>query len=348
MDKTIERICNFEELYKAMYKCKKDVMWKDSVAGFVKNGLVNCYKLHDQLKSGSYKIDKYSYFTISEPKVRDIVSTRMKDRVFQRSMCDNYLYTQLTKGLIYDNCACQIDKGTDFAMDRMSCHLQRFFRKHKLDGYVLQCDIANYFGSTQHEVAKKIVIDRVDNDWVKDHVFKIIDSFGTKESPTMGMGLGSQVTQLVQLAIMDDVDHFIKENLKIKQYIRYMDDFVLIHHDKEYLQECKGLIAAKLSDLGLRLNQKKTQIYPINRGIKFLGFRFMLTDTGKVIRKLNKENISRERRKLRKLKGLVDKGILTKKDVNECYQSWKSHANKGNTYQLVRQMDQFYKELWEG
>jgi len=342
-----DKICDFDELYKSMYKCKKNVMWKDSVAGYVKNGLVNCYKLHHQLLDGSYKIDNYSYFTIYEPKTRDIVSTRMKDRVFQRSMCDNYLYERMTKSLIYDNAACQTDKGTDFAMDRLNCHLQRYFRINGSNGFVLQCDISNYFGSTTHRVAKQVATNRIDDEWVLGQVFNIIESFGSKDNPDIGMGLGSQVTQLMQLAVLDDLDHFIKEELKIKQYIRYMDDFILIHKDKEHLQHCKDLIEEKLFVINLKLNKKKTQIYPISRGIKFLGFRFMLTSAGKVIRKLNKENISHERRKLKKLKCLVDKGILTRKDVNECFTAWKAHAKKGNTHNLIIRMDKYYKELWK-
>ncbi|HZK00968.1 MAG TPA: RNA-directed DNA polymerase [Tissierellaceae bacterium] len=347
MNKIKEKICSFEELHKAMNKCKKDVMWKGSVAGYVKNGLVNCYNLHNQLMNDTYKIDKYSYFTITEPKIRDIVSTRMKDRVFQKSMSDNYLYEQMTKGLIYDNPACQIGEGTDFSMRRLTRHLQKYFREHGLEGYVLQCDIADYFGSTRHSVAKDVVIKRVDDEWVTTHVFKIIESFGTKCKPNIGMGLGSEVTQLVQLAVLDDLDHSIKEELGIKYYIRYMDDFILIHHDKEYLKYCRIRIEERLSRIHLKLNQKKTQLYPLKNGIKFLGFRFLLTSTSKVIKKILKENVSDERRKLRKLKGLVDKGVLTKEDVNKCYESWKSHAKKGNTYTLVREMDQFYKRIWE-
>lgn len=347
MDKIKEKVCSFEELYKAMHKCKKNTMWKKSVSGFVKSGLIRCYILSRQLMDGTYKIDKYSYFTITEPKVRGIVATRMKDRVFQKSLCDNYLYEAMTKGLVYDNCACQTKEGTDFGRRRLKSHLQKFYRKYGLDGYVLQCDIKDYFGSTRHSVAKTVVDKRVDNEWVKTHVYKIIESFGTKENPNMGMGLGSEVTQLIQLAVLDDLDHFIKEELKIKYFTRYMDDFILIHEDKEYLKYCRVRIEEELAKIYLRLNEKKTQIYPLKRGIKFLGFRFLVADTGKVILKLNKENISNERRKLKKQKGLVDKGIMTRREVDECYKAWKAHAKKGNSYNLIIQMDAFYKNLWK-
>jgi hypothetical protein len=101
-----EIVCSFNNLYAAMLKCKKGIMWKDSAAGFVKNGLVNCFILKDELLSGKYSIGKYTVFTITEPKKRVIVSTRIKDRVFQRSLCDNYLTKQVSKSFIYDNAAC--------------------------------------------------------------------------------------------------------------------------------------------------------------------------------------------------------------------------------------------------
>lgn len=330
-----------------MHKCKKNVMWKDSVAGYVKNGLVNTYKLRKQLLNNTYKIDKYSVFTIYEPKKRQIVSTRMKDRVFQRSMCDNYLYAAITNTFIYDNCACQIGKGTKFARDRLTCHMQRYFKKHGTDGWVLQCDLSNYFGSTHHDLAKEATSSRVKNDWVNHHTDNIINSFNQGEDPNVGMGLGSQITQLTQLAVLDKMDHLIKERLGIKQYIRYMDDFILIHHDKEYLKYCLGEINKYIKRLGLKLSPKKTQIFPLKQGIKFLGFTFHLTETSKVIKKLTKENITHERRKLKRMKKLVDEGILTKEHVDECYTSWKAHAKQGNTHNLILSMNRFYENLWK-
>lgn len=342
-----DKVCSFDELYKAMHKCKRNVMWKDSVSGYVKNGLINCLNLHEQLIDEKYKIDKYNIFTIYEPKQREIVSTRMKDRVFQRSFGDNYLYPKMSKSFIYDNSACQIGKGTDFTMDRVNTHLQRFYRKHGLNGYVLQCDIKQFFGSTKHETAKKIVRDTLDDDWAYRKVCDIIDSFNHGDDPNVGMGLGSQITQVTQLAIPSRMDHLIKEQMKIKHYIRYMDDFVLIHEDREHLKKCLELIRKELGSLGLRLNEKKTHIFPIRQGIKFLGFRFILTDTGKVIRKLKRENITHERKKLKKLVGLSKQGILSRENVDSCYVAWKAHADRGNTCGLIKEMDSYYKKLWE-
>lgn len=342
IDTPIKEVCSsFENLYKATYICKRNVMWKDSVAGFVKNALKNCITLQNELRNNTYKISKYSIFTIREKKTRTIVSTRMRDRVVQRSLCDNYLYKELTKGFIYDNCACLIGKGTDFARNRLKCHMQRFYRKHGLDGYVLKVDIHDYFGSTRHDVAKRAVAKRVKDEWAKAMVFDVIDSF-THIAPDRGMGLGSQITQLIQLAVLDDLDHEIKERMGIKHYVRYMDDFILIHHDKEYLKECLIIIIERLHELGLELNTKKTDIQPIRHGIKFLGFKFILTDTGGVILKILPKKASKERRKLKKLSKRLDK-----KSFIECYKSWRSHVDKGNSYHVLCGMDTFCRELIE-
>ena len=339
-------VCDFENLYKAMYKCKHNVGWKDSVAGFVKNGLINCVKLHEQLMDGTYEINKYTIFYVYEPKERKIVSTRIKDRVFQRSLCDNYLTAEISKSFIYDNCACQDGKGTKFARDRLKCHLPRFYRKHGANGYVLKCDLSNYFGSTRHDIAIAAIEKRVSDGWAVSEVARIIRSFNDGENPEVGMGLGSQVTQLVELAVLDDLDHYIKEQLHIKQYIRYMDDFLLIHEDKEYLIECRKKIEERLKELDLHLSVKKTQIFPITQPIHFLGFSFRLTETGKVVMRLLPEKISHERRKLRKLVNRAKEGYMTREQVDACFTSWKAHAEQGDTYNLVRKMTTFYQELW--
>ena len=355
-----EIVCSFENLYAAMEVCKNGVIWKDSVAGWCKNGAINCAKLEQQLMDGTYQLDEYTRFTIYEPKKRDIVSTRFKDRVFQRSLCDNYLTDQLRKSFIYDNGACLVGKGTDFARQRLICHLQRFYRKHGLNGYVLKCDITNFFGSTPHSVVKEKVFKLVDDEWVIKQLERIIDSFGTPENPNVGMGLGSQVTQLCQLAVLNDVDHGIKEVKRIKHYVRYMDDFILIHEDKKVLADCLDYIRTELAKLGLRLSEKKTQIFPITQAIHFLGYSYRLTSSGKVVKKILRNKMSHERRKLKRLSNLVNDDRITKEKMDKCFAAWLAHATRnpskkrkgtpfiGRTddYFAIERMKCFYQSLW--
>ena len=343
-----EEICSFKNLYKAMHKCKRNVMWKDSVQGYYKNGLVNIHNLRKSLLDGTYNIDDYISFKVYEPKERDILATRFKDRAFQRSLCDISVYNDLTRSFVYDNCACQIGKGTEFARKRLNVHLKRFYRKHKLNGYILKLDIKNYFGSTPHSVAKNAVRKRVKDEWVRNKIFDVIDSY----SGETGLGLGSQLTQLIQLAVLDDIDHFIKEKMKIKGYIRYMDDMILIHYNEKHLKRCMNEVSDKLNKLGLRLNKKKSQIFPIKQGVKFLGFKFRLTESGKVIITLLKKKEYKEKRNLKKLVSRSLKGKMTRMQVDICFNSFLAHIQGGkncvkrNTKRLVDKMTVYYNRLW--
>ena len=213
-------VCDYRNLYDALQRCKRGVAWKDSVAGYCLNALLNIKRLKERLENGTYTIRPYTEFTVHEPKERLIQSTHIVDRVFQDSLCTNYLYQELTKGFIYDNGACLQNKGTEFSRKRLKTLLQRHYRKHGLVGGVLKCDLKNYFGSTLHSTAIEAVRRRVKDEWATAEVERIIRSFSHGEDPPCGIGLGSRVSQLIQLAVMDDIDHYIKEVLHIKYYVR--------------------------------------------------------------------------------------------------------------------------------
>ena len=343
-----EEICSFDSLYKAMKRCKRNVMWKDSVQGYYKNALVNIHELRRSLLDGSYKIDKYTNFKVYEPKERDILATRLKDRIFQQSGCKNYIYDAITRSFIYDNCACQKQRGTEHGRKRLDVHMHRFYRKHKTQGYFLKLDIKNYFGSTSHAVAKEVVAKRVKDEWACQTIFDVIDSYDGDK----GLGLGSEMMQLIELAVLDDTDHYIKEQLKIKHYIRYMDDMILIHHSKSYLKKCLEKIKERLSALGLRVNVKKTQIFPVKQGIKFLGFKYRLTNSGKVVITLLKQKRNKEKRKLKRLVQRIISGKMSRLQVDKCFESFLAYISNGKKHvkrrslKLKEEFKRYYKELW--
>ena len=336
-----DKVISVESLLKATQVCKKGVLWKDSVAGFVKNEIPNCIRLHDELENGTYKLSPYQRFTIYEPKKREIVATRIRDRVVQRSLCDNYLIPQITKSFIYDNCACLKGRGPDFGRERLKVHLQKYYRKNGFEGYVLFCDIHDFFGSTPHWVTKAAVRRYVSDEWVLMMVDNIIDRYCTSDDrPEVGTEIGSLIMMIVQLSVLDPLDHILKERFKIKHYLRYMDDFILIHQSKSYLKECLNFIKEFLLNIGLTLNLKKTQIIKLGQPIHFLGFSFRLTETGKVIITVLKKKLSHERRRLKK-----QYKILPKNKVDQCFSSYLSHISYGNCYFAVSNMIAFYCKL---
>ncbi|MCU6685653.1 reverse transcriptase/maturase family protein [Dorea acetigenes] len=336
-----DKVIAYESLYKSGMKCRLGVGWKDSTARYIENILEETLILQEQLESGRYHTEPPIRFKIYEPKEREIQSLRFRNKVFQRSLCDNALVPGLMATFIYDNGASLPGRGVDFAMRRLKAHLQKYYREYGLDGYVYQFDIRHYFDSINHEAAMRQVRKRFKDERIVKYTEEAIAIFGD-----VGLGLGSQVSQILALATLNELDHFIKEELHIKYYGRYMDDFYLIHHDKEYLKYCRERIEEKLTEIGLELNPKKTQLYPIRNGIKFLGFHFRMTETGKVYMKISRKSVTRQRRKLRKMKTLLEEGRVTFEDVQMQYQSWRAHALRGNSKQLVKKMDQYFNELF--
>ena len=175
----------------------------------------------------------------------------------------------------------------------------------------------------------------------KAHLHDLI--IGSTEG-NVGIPIGNQTSQLFALLYLDGLDHFVKEKLGIKYYGRYMDDFFLIHHDKAYLQECRKQIEAFVQARGLSLNAK-TNIFPLKHGVDFLGFHTYLTESGAVIRKVRRRSKNNMKRKLKKLAALHAAGRIDAKTVEQSYQSWRGHAEKGNSYHLIRRTDHYYNSL---
>ena len=120
----------------------------------------------------------------------------------------------------------------------------------------------------------------------------------------------------------------------------------MIHESKEYLEYCLGEIKSMLDDLGLSVSQKKTHITPLSKGFMFLGFKWDISETGKIYLNIDPKTVKHERKKLYRLVSKAKRGEITKEKVEECYQSWKAHAEHGDSYLLLKRLDRYYEELW--
>lgn len=342
-EELLESVIGFEAIYNSMLKCKKGVIWKDSAASFHLNGIEQSLKLSKELQNGTYQSRPPKKFMITSPKPREAVSISFRDRVYQRSMNDNVIYPLMSKQFIFDNLACQKGKGTDLARDRLEEFLHKFFRKHGICGGVLKCDIHGYYPNMHHDVAEGIFQERLPP-VIYQRTERILREQYKGE---IGYNPGSQLIQIAGISVLSPLDHFIKERLRIKFYLRYMDDFILIHENIEYLEYCKNEIAKFLENDGFQLHPKKTQISPVSEKITFLGFEFRLTSTGKVIKTVCSETVRRERRKLRHMVAKSKRGEMPRKKVDEGYKCDKAHLAKGNSFKLIQRTDKYYKQLWE-
>ena len=335
-------VYDFQNLYEAYMKSRRGKRWKGATNRFEMNALEYVSYLQHLLKTKTYTLGSYNVFKVYEPKERIIKSISFKDKVVQRSLCDNVLEPIFEKSLIYDNYACRRNKGVHAGLERTAEFFRKYHRKNGLNGWVLKCDIEKYFDSIDHGVLKRIVRKYIaDKDvlWLLD---MIIDSTGNP-----GLPIGNQTSQWFALIFLNGFDHFIKEKLRIKYYIRYMDDFILIHHDKEFLKYCKLEIIKYLDNLKLKLNNK-SHIFPLRNGVDFLGFHTYLTEKEKVIRKVRQDRKKRMKRKLKKFKEFYVSGERTKEQIERAYKSWVAHASHGNCYHLIQNMNKRYKAIFEG
>lgn len=352
---SFEDAIKLSELEKAAVQCSRGLLYKASVSGYLRDSLSRNNRLQNELLNGNYKISKYLQFTIIEPKKRDICATRMRDRVWQKSMCNNGVREQLLKPLIYDNGACQKNKGVDFDIDRCICFLQKFYRKHKSNhGYYTHLDVKGYFPNTPHRETKRVVDEYVNDNRLRAHIYNIIDSFKDPRMPEdiaadpfgpRGTALGSEISQLLQLAVPNHIDHAIKEILGVKYYIRFNDDMLLIDSDVNKLNAVADYITDEYAKLGLVVTVKQKN-EPIRKGIKFLKRRIVLTDTGKVLVFPEQGKIGKERRRLRKMKAKLATGEITMAKIEDHYQSVRAGIARCDAKSKINALDMFYEKLF--
>ena len=326
-----EKIYQFENLYRAYKMTARCKRTKAEVIKFELNLTENLWRLHDELESRSYRTLGYHHFMIYDPKRREIQALSFRGRVVQHSLCDNVLKPYFEKRLIYDCAACRENKGTHFAMDRLTGFLQAFYKEHGTEGYFLKCDIRKYFDSIDHDVLKYLLCRFPDKE-VQTFLYQIIDSFNADTGK--GLPMGNQTSQWFALYYLDKIDRIIKEKYRIKYYTRYMDDLILIHEDKEYLKTCLAELRQVAAEkLKLEFNEK-TQIFPVSEGVDYLGWHFYLTDTGKVIRRLRTSNKRRVKRRLRAFRKWYSSGELDLDAIKRSLASYNGHLKHGHTWKL--------------
>ncbi|OHW62895.1 reverse transcriptase [Andreesenia angusta] len=338
----MKEIFSFENLYEAYRMTRRGKRAKSCVIRYELHALEATKFLADRISDRTYRMGKCIEFTVHEPKKRLIRAPLFRDRVVQQCLCKHILEPELDHRLIYDTYACRKGKGTHKGLDRLEEMLRKHYRKNGTSGYFIKGDIAKYFKSIDHKELKNRMYPLLSKhkiEWILDQT---IDN-----EQGVGINLGFQSSQWYANFYMSSFDHFVKEKLKVKHYIRYMDDWMAIVDSKEeanrILLEMKRYLK---SELKLDTN-KKTQIFPVKNGLDFLGFHTYLTDSGKVIRKIRRSSKQAMNRKMKTFKKKYKSGRITKDQIDRSYSSWTGHASHGNCYKLRIDMDKKYKEIFK-
>ncbi len=309
----------------------------------------NITKLHEELKAQTYSPKPLETFILRDPKTRKISKADFRDRIVHHAIC-NMLEPIFDKIFIYDSCANRTGKGNIFALKRFDLFKRKVSGNGKVienkrgdnnfvKGYCLKADIRHYFQEVNHNVLLGIIKRKIKDERVILLIKKILENGKAKEG--VGMPLGNLTSQFFANVYLNELDYFAKHELKAKYYIRYVDDFVILHKSKIQLEVWKLRIDRFLREkLKLELHPEKSKAIPLSQGIDFVGFRSFYH-----FRLLRKRNITNMRIKL----VLFSKSETGYWQLMESFQGWNAYAIWANSYKLrkglVKKIYTIRKEL---
>lgn len=318
------QIYDFSNLHAAYLKARKGKRYSVDVLRFSAHLENNLIDIQNRLIWKEFCPSPYHFFIVHEPKRRMIAAAPFSDRVVHHALC-NITEPIFERSFIYDSYACRNSRGVLAGVNRTTQFMRRARRKWGRF-FCLKGDVSKFFPSVNHCVLKSIIRKRIACSDTLVLMDRIIDSSGSGT----GLPIGNLTSQLWANVYLNELDHFCKDILKICFYIRYMDDFVIFHHDKSNLRnillEIEGFLG---NSLRLSLNGK-TQIFPVGpRCVDFLGYRIWPD-----YRLLRKSNIKRTKNKIKRFAKMITTGTATSADVRPSIMSWIGHCKHADTWRL--------------
>ena len=333
-----EQVCCWDNLLAAARAACKGKRGRAAAASFFARQEDEIVRLMEELSTGAYRPGAYHYFEIREPKVRIVAAAPFRDRVVHHAVV-RVLEPIFERRFIDDSFACRKGKGTHAAMHRAHQFARRFC-------YALKCDVAKYFPSIDHEILKIQLARAVGDTRLLDVVRLIIgshrdelrkewepgaDLFGVSLRP-VGLPIGNLTSQFFANVYLNDLDHFVKHDLRVKGYARYVDDFLLFGDDRSLLKQHGAAIREKLRALRLTIHPDKYRLLPTDKGVDFVGF--VLYSNGR--RRLRRANVRRFQRRYRRMMWEVRRGERKPSDVSTRVRCWIAHASHAQSYALRR------------
>ena len=332
---------SFQNLLRSFYRARTGKRKRNDVVRFEFNLERNLINLSTELKNKTYSPGRYKNFYLYDQKRRLITAAPFRDRVVHHALLQ-VIEPIFERMFIYDSYGCRVGKGQHRACNRY----QRFARNNR---YVLRCDIQKFYPSVDHEILLKII-----NRWLKDKdimwfIEKILESgkdiLKDEYIPTWfpgdnlftllerkrGLPIGNLTSQFFGNVYLNELDHFIKEKLRCRYYLRYMDDFALFHNSKKVLRDYLREISDFLASLRLVLKKERQFIAPTRIGLDFLGYRIFITH-----RLVRKSTVYRYSRKLKRLTEDFNKDRIPLEKLKTSLFAWFGHIKHANSYNLKR------------
>ncbi len=374
-------IADINVLYDAYLASMKGSAWKREPQKFEHNWLEELADLKSELIDRTYKTSQGSEFTLNERgKIRHIHGGRMRDRVVRHALCDNILGPCLKPYLIHNNGASQKGKGLSFARKMFEKDLHNFFLEYgDNDGYIGFVDLSKFYDNIRHDLVKEMVYPKIPPDtwWLMDEILRTMEidvSYMNDEEYAQcldqkfnsvayyetvpkskrtgekymkkSMNIGDQVSQDIGVFFPHRIDNYAKIVRELKRYGRYMDDIYFVVRTREEALSVIDGIKDRAKELGLFVNDRKTRIVKLSGRYRYLQIKYSLSKTGKVIKRINPKQVTRERRKLKAYKRILDKGTVKYDAIEQAYKSWMGAYAQIMSKKQVRNMKMLFKELF--
>lgn len=364
-------------LYDGFLQAKRGSDWKTPVQRFEMDFLSGIAMLSDDLRSRSYQFKPSKDFILNERgKTRVIRGEQIEDRIVKHSLCDEVLNPNVANYLIFDNGASQLGKGISFTRRRLDYHLHKFYRTyHDNEGYVLLVDFSKYYDNIQHQILLDLFKKYVSNSDAIWLVEKVLDSakvdvsymdhaeyfdclsilFNSVEYSKIPrylltgqkfmhkhLNIGDQVAQTSGIAYRIPIDNYIKIVRGVKFYDVYMDDSIVMHRDKHFLEGLAEDIEHRCRLLGITMNTKKSYITKLSSKWRFLQVQYSLTETGRVIKKIHPKRLTSMRQRMKRRAP-----YMYMKEFSDWYQSWFQAYYKLMSKRQRTNMDTLFNTLKE-
>ena len=319
-----DRHLTVESLLDAHNRASKTKRYSKEVLKFEIDLETNIVNLYKKLKNGTYKMGKYRTFKIYEPKERIIRALPYVDRIVHQWYVYEFIKPYVIPRFIYDSYACIEGRGTHKAVDKAQEYMRCMKNKYH-SYYIVKCDIKGFFYNIDKDILFKLL-----GKFIKDEeLLKLTYEFIYGDNDVLGLPIGNYTSQFFANIYLNELDHFVKDKLKIKYYVRYMDDFVMFVETKEEARKVIADIDVYLEEnLHLQLNHKSG--YHLNKmGLDFCGFRVYES-----YRLLRKRSIKKIKRKIKKWNILYENNLLDLHKTILEWNSWLAHSSHAKCYKL--------------
>lgn len=251
-----------DALFEGYERASKGKKKSTSVQAFGDHLGAEIVQLHSEIHEGTYRPRGFRRFYVYEPKLREISAPHFRDTIVQHAIY-NVIYPIFDRTFIHQNYGCRVGKGTHDASNQV----QSYLRQCESDDYILQLDIRRFYYRINRKILRKLIEKKIKDKRLVDLIMLFADS-----ENDLGVPIGSLLSQLLALIYLNSMDHYIKRNLKVSKYVRYVDDFVMFGLTREQAEHIKHDIEHWLWD-NLELELSKWSIHKVKRGVNFVGFR---------------------------------------------------------------------------